>query len=36
MLDGILIISAMFHGREDMGSKPMSWSKTFVQNIGDE
>jgi len=32
MLDGMLMVSAMFHVREDLGSKPMSWSKTLVMN----
>jgi hypothetical protein len=32
----VLMVSAILPGGEDLGSKPMSWNKTFAQNISDE
>jgi len=36
MLDGMLVVSAIFLAGEDMVSKLVLWSKMFAQNIGDE
>ncbi len=35
-LDGMPMVSAIFHAKEDLGSKHVLWSKTFVHNIGEE
>jgi hypothetical protein len=36
MLNDILVVCAIFHVGEVLESKPMMWTKMFVQNIGDE
>jgi hypothetical protein len=32
----MLVVCAIFPVGEDLGSKPMMWTKMFTQNIGDE
>jgi hypothetical protein len=34
--DGMPMISAMFHEKDDMRLKLVPWNKTFAKNIGDE
>jgi hypothetical protein len=36
MLDGMLVVNAIFHESEDLRSKSLLWNKIFAQNIGDE
>ncbi len=36
LLNGMPVVSAIFPGGEDLGSKPVLWNKTFAQNIGNE
>jgi hypothetical protein len=35
ILDGMLVVNALFHAREDLRSKSLSLNKIFAHNIGD-